>query len=199
MSRRPSPFRSAPALTLLAGLLVAAAPTIGHAQAQKPAAPAKPGAKPAAPAPAAPAAQQPSYTPNHLKLAREVTLSSGIARSFDSILPAFGQQIKQAAITRPDLTKDLDEVLTGLGPEMEMQKQLMIETAAKIYASRLTEAELTEIVAFFHSPSGKRYVETQPQVLDEIVQAMQTWTQGVSEYMMTRVRAEMGKRGHELQ
>ena len=185
--------------SVLAAILAASVPTIGHAQAQKPAAPAKPGTKPAAPAPSTPAAQQPTFTPNHLALAREVTLSSGIARSFDSILPAFGQQIKQAAITRPDLTKDLDEVLTSLAPEMELQKQIMIETAAKIYASRLSEAELTEIVAFFHSAAGKRYVETQPQVLDEIVQAMQNWTQGVSEYMMVRVRAEMGKRGHELQ
>ncbi|WP_027171985.1 DUF2059 domain-containing protein [Methylobacterium sp. 10] len=185
--------------SVLAGILLVLAPTAGQAQVQKPAAPAKPGAKPAAPAPLTPAAQQPTFTPNHLALAREVTLSSGIARSFDSILPAFGQQIKQAAITRPDLTKDLDEVLISLAPEMELQKQMMIETAAKIYASRLSEAELTEIVAFFHSAAGKRYVETQPQVLDEIVQAMQNWTQGVSEYMMVRVRAEMGKRGHELQ
>ncbi|WP_156467897.1 MULTISPECIES: DUF2059 domain-containing protein [unclassified Methylobacterium] len=197
MSRRPLFFVLT--ASVLAGILSVSAPTAGLAQAQKPAAPAKPGAKPAAPAPSTPAAQQPTYTPNHLALAREVTLSSGIARSFDSILPAFGQQIKQAAITRPDLTKDLDEVLTSLAPEMELQKQMMIETAAKIYASRLSEAELTEIVAFFHSAAGKRYVETQPQVLDEIVQAMQNWTQGVSEYMMVRVRAEMGKRGHELQ
>jgi len=28
---------------------------------------------------------------------------------------------------------------------------------------------------------------------------MQDWTQEVSEYVMVRVRAEMGKRGHQLQ
>ena len=184
------------ALVLAAGL----SPQAFAQPAQKPgAAPAKPAAKPATPAPSTPAAQIPTITPNHLALAREVMLSSGIARSFDSIIPAFGEQIRQAAVTRPELGKDLDEVLNGLSPEMELQKQGMIDIAARIYANRLTEAELTEIATFFRSPAGKRFVETQPQVLDEMVQAMQTWTQDVSEYVMVRVRAEMAKRGHQLQ
>lgn len=190
--------------TLLALALAAGLWTPAEAQNQKPSAPVpgKPAAKPApapAPAPMTPAAQGPTIGAGHLALAREVMLSSGIARSFDSIIPAFGEQIRQAAVTRPELSKDLDEVLNGLGPEMELQKQSMIDTASRIYASRLTEAELGEIAAFFRSPAGKRYVETQPQVLDEMVQAMQTWTQDVSEYVMVRVRAEMAKRGHQLQ
>jgi len=82
---------------------------------------------------------------------------------------------------------------------MELQKQRMVDTAAKIYADKLTEAELKDIAAFFRSPAGKRYVESQPAVLDEMVQAMQNWTQEVSEYVMVRVRAELGKRGHQLQ
>ena len=82
---------------------------------------------------------------------------------------------------------------------MELQKQRIIDTAARIYATKLTEPELQDIATFFRSPAGKRYVETQPQILDEMVQAMQTWTQEVSEYVMVRVRAEMGKRGHQLQ
>ncbi|TGD99062.1 DUF2059 domain-containing protein [Methylobacterium nonmethylotrophicum] len=185
-----SPRRSR---VLLAGLL--AATLCSPALAQQKAAP----AAPAAPAPA-PAAPQPgTITPSHLALAKEVMLSSGIARSFDSILPAFGEQIKQAAVTRPELTKDLNEVIDKMQPELELQKQRIIDIASRIYATKLTEAELREIATFFRSPSGKRYVETQPQVLDEMVQAMQTWTQEVSEYMMVRVRAEMGKRGHQLQ
>jgi len=191
-------------LAALAALVLASAPLAALAQtpAQKPPA-AKPGAKPstpaAAPAPSTPAAQTPAYSANHLALAREVMLNSGIARSFDSIIPAFAERIRQGAVTRPELSKDLETVLTSLEPEMELQKQAMIDTAARIYAARLSEAELNEIATFFRSPAGKRYVETQPQVLDEMVQAMQNWTQDVSEYIMVRVRAEMAKKGHQLQ
>lgn len=202
MSRRPyGSLRLTFSAASLAGLLLACAAPAAEAQtlAQKaPATPAKPSAKPAA-APATPAVQGPVITPSHLALAREVMLSSGIARSFDSILPAFGDQIRQNAVTRPELAKDLNEVLIALGPEMELQKQGMIDTAARIYAVLLTEQELSEIATFFRSPAGARYVQTQPQVLDDMVQAMQGWTQNVSEYIMVRVRAEMGKRGHQLQ
>lgn len=175
-------------LAAVLAILAAALPGPASAQAQKPA------AKPAAAqsAPSAPSA-------NHLALAREVMLSSGIARSFDSIIPSFADQIRQQAVTRPELAKDLNEVLAALQPEMELQKQRMVDTAARIYADKLTEAELKDIAAFFRSPAGKRYVESQPAVLDEMVQAMQGWTQEVSEYVMVRVRAELGKRGHQLQ
>ncbi|SFG92418.1 DUF2059 domain-containing protein [Methylobacterium gossipiicola] len=191
---RPRALRAAVALTLLA----APAASVSPALAQK-AAPPKAAPQAATPAPTPAANTAPSITPSHLALAREVMLGSGIARSFDSIIPAFSEQIRQNAVTRPELTKDLDEVLNGLQPEMELQKQAMITTAARIYAARLTEAELADIAAFFRSPAGKRYVETQPQVLDGIVQAMQGWTQEVSEYVMVRVRAEMAKRGHQMQ
>ncbi|MFE1598323.1 DUF2059 domain-containing protein [Methylobacterium sp. ID0610] len=176
---------------VLAGLL-AAGLAVAPAAAQP-----KPAAAPAAPAPGGAGAA--TYTPGHLALAKEVMLNSGIARSFDSIIPVFGEQIKQAAVTRPELTKDLDDVIEKLQPEMELQKQKLIETASRIYASKLSEAELREVATFFRSPAGKRYVETQPQVLDDMVQAMQSWTQDVSEYVMVRVRAEMGKRGHQMQ
>lgn len=172
-----------------------------HAQqpaAKPPAASPKPTAKPGTPPPPAPA-PEPEISSSHLALAREVMMSSGIARSFDSIIPTMAEQIRKNAVTRPDLAKDLDEVLKGLDPEMELQKQRLINVAARIYAKRLSEAELKDIVTFFRSPAGKRYVETQPQILDDMVGAMQDWTQEVSEYIMVRTRAEMGKRGHQLQ
>ncbi|MCJ2050459.1 DUF2059 domain-containing protein [Methylobacterium sp. J-070] len=182
------------------GLALLALPHAASAQANRPAAakPAavKPAAQPSTPAANAPAA---AYSQSHLALAREVMLSSGIARSFDSVLPAFADQIRKQAVTRPELAKDLDEVLASLQPEMELQKQRMIDIAARTYAAKFSEAELKEIATFFRSPAGKHYVEAQPQLLDEMVQEMQDWTQEVSEYVMVRVRAEMGKRGHQMQ
>lgn len=176
-------------LAALVGLALAAPCLPALAQAKKP----------AAPTPAANTPAGPTYTANHLALAREVMLSSGIARSFDSIIPSFAEQIRKQAVTRPEIQKDLDDVLVKLQPEMELQKQRMIDIAARTYASRLTEAELSDIASFFRSPAGKRYVETQPLLLDEMVHEMQGWTAEVSEYIMVRVRAEMGKRGFNLQ
>jgi hypothetical protein len=75
----------------------------------------------------------------------------------------------------------------------------MIDNAARAFASRMTEAELKEVAAFYKTPAGKKYVEVQPVLLDDIVKDLATWTQNVSEYIMIRARAEMSKKGHQLQ
>lgn len=140
---------------------------------------------------------QPSAS--HLALAREVIMNSGMVRSFDSITEPLFAQLQQMNVTRPEIRKDLDQVVEGLRPEMELQKQEMVVAAAKVYTKVMTEAELKELNAFLKSPIGLKYVQTQPQVLDDIVKEMANWSQTVSEYLIIRARAEMSKRGHHLQ
>jgi uncharacterized protein len=154
-------------------------------------------AQQAAPAPAQNAA--PTLAPSHLAAAREVAVSSGIVRSIDVIPPQLYERIREQLIARPELTKDLNEVMEALKPEMELQKQKVVNDIALIYARALTEAELKDVIAFFKSASGKKYVESQPEVLDEMVREMQLWSQELAEYVMVRIRAEMQKRGFQLQ
>lgn len=149
-----------------------------------------------APSPSAPVA---SVSQSHLQAGREVVTGSGMSRSFDAILPQFVTEVRQTfTTTRPELTKDLNEVIEQVRPEIEARKEEMVTTAAQVFASRLTEAELKDIGTFFNSPSGKRYVETQPLILDEMFKEMQAWTQRLSEFVVTRIRAEMKKRGHDI-
>ncbi len=157
-------------------------------------------AQPSGPAPASQnATQAPTISPSHLALAQEVAVVSGITRSLDVIPPQFFESIRQQVVARPELTKDLNEVFASLDPEMELQKKRAVAEIGRIFAQRMTEAELKDVLAFFKSPSGRKYVEAQPLVLDDMVKAMQNWSQELAEYVMVRVRAEMGKRGHVMQ
>jgi hypothetical protein len=140
---------------------------------------------------------QPSAS--HLALARDVAVGSGMTRSIDAVAEPILDQLRQMNVTRPEIKKDLDEVVDSLRPELEQQKQKMIDSAAYVFATRMTEAELKDISNFFKSPSGRRYVETQPILLDDIVNELATWAQNTAEFVMIRARAEMQKRGHELQ
>lgn len=144
-------------------------------------------------------AQTAQPTANQLALAREVAVNSGMTRSFDAMTEPFFTQLEQMNVTRPEIRKDLDEVVTILRPEVEQQKQKMIDTAARAFATRLSEQELKEISDFYKTAAGKKYVEVQPGLLDDIVRDLATWTQNMSEYIMIRARAEMSKRGHQLQ
>jgi hypothetical protein len=143
------------------------------------------------------AQQQPSAS--HLAAARDVAVSSGMTRSFDAMSAPLLLQLQQMNVTRPEIKADLDQVVELLRPEVEQQKQLMIDSAARTFASRMTEAELKDVANFYKSPAGVKYVQMQPAVLDEVVRDLAVWTQRVSEFIMTRAREEMGKRGHQLQ
>lgn len=155
--------------------------------------------QPAATPPSQVQPAQPEPPASHLAACRELAISSGIVRSFDAIIEPTLAQLKQMNVTRPEIREDLDKVVELLRPEMELQKQQMIALTARVYTKYMTEAECNQIVAFFKSPVGQKYVSTQPPVLDDIVAEMATWSQNLSEYVIIRARAEMQKRGHQLQ
>jgi hypothetical protein len=158
----------------------------------------------AAPSPAAPAqpadatdANLPEPPASTLAAAREVVMSSGMSRSFAPMVPQLSEQIvPMLTRTRPELTADLTAVVKQLGPEFTKDGEEMVDIAAHIYARRMSEDELKATAAFFNSPVGKKYVEIQPPLLDELVVAMQSWTNKLSSIMMIRVRQEMVKKGH---
>ncbi|MBM1174006.1 DUF2059 domain-containing protein [Microvirga arabica] len=148
---------------------------------------------------ASPVFAQAQPSASHMALAREVAITSGMTRSFDAMVEPFLDQLQQMNVTRPEIKQDLDQVVAQIRPELDKEKQKMVDNAARAFASRMTEAELKTISDFYKSPAGKKYVETQPGILDDVVRDLATWTQQTAQFVMTRAREEMGKRGHQLQ
>ena len=173
----------------LAATLALAGPVA--AQQAAPAAPVTPGI---APVPELAPPEPPAAT---LAAAHDVVIASGMARSFAPMVPDLMHQIVPLLTrTRPELVKDLNDVLKQLEPEFMQDGERMTDIAAHVYARRMSADELKQTAAFFDTPAGKKYVEIQPAMLDELVVAMQSWTQELSTIMMTRVRQEMTKKGH---
>ncbi|MDR3461900.1 MAG: DUF2059 domain-containing protein [Beijerinckiaceae bacterium] len=159
--------------------------------------PAAAGSQQDPPPQAAPEAAEPSAA--HIQAARELILATGISRSFQIIIPEFMDQIDGTLTqTRPELTNDLLAVMGQLKPEFDKQADEMIDLSARIYARLLTEDEIRAILAFFKSDAGRKYVGAQPLFLNQLVAGMQAWQQKISVNMMTRVREEMKKKGHDL-
>lgn len=138
-------------------------------------------------------------TAAHVEAARQLILATGISRSFQIIIPEFMDQIGVTLTqTRPELTGDLTVVLNDLKPEFDKQADEMIDLSARIYAHLLSEQDVRAILAFFKSDAGNKYVNAQPFFLNQLVAGMQAWQQKISVNMMTRVREEMKKKGHDL-
>ena len=142
-------------------------------------------------------AQQPSATA--LATAKELITVKGAAAIFDPLVPGVIEQAKSVFLrTNPMLGKDLNEVAAKLRADYAPRGVEVINDTAKLYATRFTEQELKDALAFYKSPLGQKLLVEEPKILDEGMRNAQTWADKLSEEVIGKIRAEMKKRGHDL-
>jgi uncharacterized protein len=142
-------------------------------------------------------AQQPSATA--LATAKELITTKGAVAIFDPLVPGVIEQAKSTLLrTNPMLSKDLNEVAAKLRADYAPRSVEVVNDMAKLYATRFTEQELKDALAFYKSPLGRKLLVEEPKVLDEGMQNAQTWANRLSEEVLGKIRAEMKKRGHDI-
>jgi uncharacterized protein len=142
-------------------------------------------------------AQQPS--PASVELARQVILVKGGNAMFDPVVPGVIESAKNVFLpTNPNLSKDLTEVANQLKREYDGKRAELLNVVATTYAQRFTEQELKDLLAFYKSPLGQKVVIDEPKVLDTAMQRAQDWANNFSEEVISKMRAEMKKRGANL-
>jgi hypothetical protein len=142
-------------------------------------------------------AQQPSTSA--IALAQEIITAKGSANIFDPVLPNLVDRTKEMFLqTNPMLSKDLNEVAVKVRTELLPRKAELLVTAARLYAASFTEQELKEVLAFYKSAVGKKVTLTEPRILQQTFDAVNTWSDKISEEIISKMRAEMKKKGHDL-
>jgi len=142
--------------------------------------------------PAAPSAAQ-------LALARDLVEANGEAHAFDGVIANI---VDGAALsflsTNPDLAKQLREAAQAVRPEFEKRQPEILQILATAYATRFTEAELKEALAFYRTPTGRKLVTDRPAIVQQAVQGIQAWGAQLNAQAVERVRAEMRKKGFDM-
>lgn len=142
-------------------------------------------------------AQEPSA--NAIKIAREILDLKNTGMLVNPMIPGVIERVKgMLAQTNPTLRKDLDAVADSLRKAYAPRTLELMNNVARLYASRFTEAELKEILTFYRSATGKKVIETEPQIFEDAVAGLQGWQDKFAEEVITRYRGEMKKRGHDL-
>ena len=143
------------------------------------------------------AAKQPSAAA--VGLAREIVEAKGALSMFDTVINGVIEYHKGVMLqSNPLLQKDLDEVAGRLRTEFtprtkDVQNQIVLG-----YASRFTEPELKEILAFFKTPIGKKLIVEESAAVDEATKRVDAWASKFAEEVLARMRAEMNKKGHKF-
>jgi hypothetical protein len=144
-------------------------------------------------------AQAAAPSASAVNVAREVVEASGATRSFSGVIPnILGQSLSVFVQQNPDLQKDLTESVQAIAPAFEKRVTEISDIVARVYATRFTEPELKELLTFYRSPVGKKFVSVLPNVLEESFVKTQEWGGKLSEEIVVSLRAEMKKRGHTI-
>ena len=142
-------------------------------------------------------AQQP--TANALALAKEIIIVKGGNAIYDPVVPGVVEQARTLFLqANPLLGKDLNEVAAKLQAELTPRTAELLNDGARLYASRFTEQELKDVLAFYKSALGKKVITEEPAILDRSVSNIEAWAAKVADEVMAKFRAEMKKKGHDL-
>ena len=146
-----------------------------------------------------PAQAQSPVSANAIALAREIIVAKASTSGFDTVGPSVIERVKSLFLqTNPTLFRDLNEVSAKLRADYAARFAEPVNEAAKIYASRFTEQELKDILAFYKSPAGKKVVVQEPLIIQESMSSLDQWASKLSDEIIAKFRAEMKKKGHDL-
>jgi len=142
-------------------------------------------------------AQQPSA--NALALAKEIIVLKGGNSIYDPVVPQIVDRARTLFLqSNPMLGKDLNEVATKLQGELTPRTAELLNDGARLYASRFTEQELKDVLAFYKSPVGRKVITQEPAILDQSASNVDDWANKLADEVISRFRAEMKRRGHEI-
>jgi hypothetical protein len=134
-----------------------------------------------------------------IKTARELIVLKGSDKIYDPILPGIIEQAKATLLqVNPMVSKELDEVAAKLQKQYAKRISEPLDEMAKLYASRFTEQELKDALAFYKTPLGKKIIVEEPAVLEQSVTGVHAWANRLSEEILIKFRTEMKSKGHEL-
>jgi len=156
------------------------------------------------PAPA-PQMQEVQIATSHAEAARELLQVTGAVQPFQQLLPNVMRQVA-VGITQSNLTIQSDAPrraafeasVRAVEEALRAEQDQLLAGMALLYAARFTEPELRQLVTFFRSPVGQKYVTTTPMIAQESMRSAEAWAQRTFQAAFTQIREEMRRRGHPL-
>ncbi len=153
---------------------------------------------------AGPAASQvpaspPQVPPAQLLLAKQIVEIKGVKGIFEPLVRGVVNKTKDSVMqTNFMWAKDINEIAANIEKDYEPRASELVDATARFYASHFTEAELKGIFSFYQSPLGQKMIVEEPKALDESMAYAGSWGDDLSVDVMSKMRAEMKKRGHDM-
>jgi uncharacterized protein len=127
-----------------------------------------------APAQSPPAPSAATPPAENLAAARELVEAAHSTDSAKQALPIIMENLKKAIVqNRPEVEKKYDELMPLFTQAAQLRMNELTNAIANIYASNFSAAELHDITNFYRSPTGQKFRERLPIILQQSMTAGQ--------------------------
>ncbi len=128
-----------------------------------------------------------------MELLVAMRLDRQIERMTDQVAAQTAQFMQQ---TRPNMTAEEARVFgETYAAAIKMNVGDLVKEIANVYAREYSEGELKEIIAFYKSPTGQKYLDKAPELTARAAGLGQTWQQQNESSAQAIAAQEMKKRG----
>ncbi len=130
----------------------------------------------------------------------ELVEAADMDQMLDTVLPLFGDQIVQLVLQmKPELKGKFEPLVDEfLKTALTDGREEFMGEMAKLYARRLTVAELNDITTFYRTETGRKLVSILPGLQVEAAQIGSAWGEKIALKTFDRLRAKLKEDGHEF-
>ena len=134
--------------------------------------------------------------PARLAAAKELLVVVGSAKQFDVVVPLITQQLENAFVSlKPDHATEIKDVFRAIPEKFSQRKQELLDQIAALYAEKLTADEINEIIRFYKTPIGAKFIQLQPELVQQSMQLGQAWGRKIGQEIEQDVRKQLKDRG----
>ena len=118
------------------------------------------------------------------------------AKQFEVVVPLITQQLENAFVNlKPDHAAEIKDVFRIIPEKFSQRKQELLDQVAVLYAERLTADDLNELIKFYKSPIGAKFIQLQPELVQQSMQLGQAWGRKIGQEIDQEVRKQLKERG----
>jgi len=97
----------------------------------------------------------------------------------------------------PNLPDDAFSILQAVTFELiDEESGKLLQRCIPIYAKYFSESEISDLVAFYQTPTGRKATRVLPSIMQELVPISQAWALGLQPEMERRIRARLSEAGY---
>jgi hypothetical protein len=134
-----------------------------------------------------------------LAAAQELIVATGASKQFEAVVPLMVKQLEPVLIQMvPGKETEIKEIMALMVERFSERRSEMLDIIAKIYAMKLSEAEMKDLSAFFSKGAGAAFIAKQPEIVTESMAAGQQWGEKIGVEIEQQIRQELQKRGIKI-